>query len=162
MIETGTEICRVCFTGHRPEKLSRSQRDIENDLEKEIRQAIADGLNTFITGMARGVDIWAAQIVLRLRAVGCPIKLVCACPYDGFEKGWKQEWQIQYKTILAEADLVQYICAGYQRSCFQKRNEWMVNHASMVIAVYNGQKSGTKNTIDYAQKHGVPVVFIAG
>lgn len=35
-------------------------------LEKEIRQAIADGFNVFISGMARGVDIWAAESVLRL------------------------------------------------------------------------------------------------
>ncbi len=152
----------VCFTGHRPEKLTRSERAIKNDLEKEIRRAIADGLNVFITGMARGVDIWAAQIVLTLRDEGCPIKLMCACPYDGFEKGWKQEWQAQYRTILAAADFVKYVCDGYSCSCFQVRNEWMVNHAARVIAVFNGKKSGTKNTIDYAAKVGVPVASIEG
>ena len=45
-------------------------------------------------------------------------------------------------------------------ACFQIRNEWMVNHAARVIAVFNGEKSGTKNTIDYAVKVGVPVVRI--
>lgn len=67
MTETEKRKHRICFTGHRPEKLSRCENDIKADLEKEIRQAIADGLNVFITGMARGVDIWAAQIVLNLR-----------------------------------------------------------------------------------------------
>jgi len=33
----------------------------------------------------------------------------------------------------------------------------MVNHASRVIAVYNGEKGGTKNTIDYAIRNGIPV-----
>ncbi|MGM9641005.1 MAG: SLOG family protein [Faecousia sp.] len=66
MTETEKRMHRVCFTGHRPEKLTRSDRAIKKDLEKEIRQAIADGLIVFITGMARGVDIWAAQIVLTL------------------------------------------------------------------------------------------------
>jgi len=83
--------------GNRPEKLTRSDRAIKNDLEKEIRQAVADGLNVFITGMARGVDIWAAQTVLMLRDEGYDVKLMCACPYDGFERGWSQEWQGQYK-----------------------------------------------------------------
>lgn len=162
MTETEKRKHRVCFTGHRPEKLSRCEKDIKADLEKEIRQAISDGLNVFITGMARGVDIWAAQIVLHLRDEGMNVKLMCACPYDGFERGWSKEWQKQYTDILESADFVKYVCPGYSRSCFQIRNEWMVNHATRVIAVFNGQKSGTKNTIDYADKGAVPVVYIRG
>ena len=162
MTENEKRMHRVCFTGHRPEKLTRTEKDIVRDLEKEIRQAIADGLSVFITGMARGVDIWAAQIVLSLRNSGYDIKLICACPYDGFESGWSKDWQKQYKEILATADYVKYVCEGYSRSCFQIRNEWMVNHAARVIAVFNGEKSGTKNTIDYAAKVGVPVVRIEG
>ena len=162
MTENEKRMHRVCFTGHRPEKLTRTEKDIVCDLEKEIRQAIADGLSVFITGMARGVDIWAAQIVLSLRNSGYDIKLICACPYDGFESGWSKDWQQQYKEILAAADYVKYVCEGYSRSCFQIRNEWMVNHAARVIAVFNGEKSGTKNTIDYAAKAGVPVVRIEG
>jgi len=162
LTENEKRMHRVCFTGHRPEKLTRTEKDIVRDLEKEIRQAIADGLSVFITGMARGVDIWAAQIVLSLRNSGYDIKLICACPYDGFESGWSKDWQQQYKEILAAADYVKYVCEGYSRSCFQIRNEWMVNHAARVIAVFNGEKSGTKNTIDYAAKAGVPVVRIEG
>ena len=162
MTENEKRMHRVCFTGHRPEKLTRTEKDIVRDLEKEIRQAIADGLSVFITGMARGVDIWAAQIVLSLRNSGYDIKLVCACPYDGFESGWSNDWKKQCKEILAAADYVKYVCEGYSRSCFQIRNEWMVNHAARVIAVFNGEKSGTKNTIDYAAKAGVPVVRIEG
>lgn len=86
MTEAEKRAHRVCFTGHRPEKLTRFEWLIKRDLEKQIRQAIADGLDVFITGMARGVDIWAAEIVLKLRRKGAPIKLICACPYEGFEE----------------------------------------------------------------------------
>lgn len=162
MTETEKRLHRVCFTGHRPEKLTRSESAVKKVLEKEIRRAVADGLNVFITGMARGVDIWAAQIVLMLRSEGNDVKLICSCPYDGFENGWNQDWQRQYRRILTAADLVKYICPEYRRSCFQARNKWMVNHAVKVIAVFNGEKSGTKNTIDYAVKVGVSVVCIEG
>ena len=162
MPETEKRMHRVCFTGHRPEKLTRHEKSITKDLEKEIRQAVADGLNVFITGMARGVDIWAAQIVLMLRDEGYDVKLMCVCPYEGFELRWSQEWQKAYREILAAADFVKYVCEGYNRTCFQARNEWMVNHSARVIAVFNGEKSGTKNTIDYAMKVGVPVVCIEG
>lgn len=153
---------RVCFTGHRPEKLTRGENAIKRNLSRQIRRAFADGKDVFITGMARGVDIWAAQIVLQLRDEGYPVKLICACPYHGFERGWRAEWQWQYRDILAHADLIKFICPTYSPSCFQIRNEWMVNHSAAVIAVFNDEKSGTRNTIAYAEKVGVPVILIKG
>ena len=162
MTESEKRMHRVCFTGHRPEKLTRDEKSVMKDLEKEIRKAVSDGLNVFITGMARGVDIWAAQIVLKLRDEGCNVRLICACPYEGFERSWSQEWQKAYREILTVADFVKYVCNGYGPACFQIRNEWMVNHSARVIAVYNGENGGTKNTMDYAMKVGVPIVRIEG
>ena len=46
------------LTGHRPEKLTRSEADIQRDLETEIRQAITDGITAFISGMARGIAVY--------------------------------------------------------------------------------------------------------
>ena len=91
---------RVCFTGHRPEKLKQSESVIVKALETAIKEAIADGKNVFISGMARGVDIWAAEIVLRLRKEGANVKLICASPYEGFERGWSAEWQRRYNAFL--------------------------------------------------------------
>ena len=151
---------RCCFTGHRPEKLNVPEALICQKLEKEIRQAIADGFGVFITGMARGVDIWAAEIVLRLRGEGQPIRLICASPYRGFECRWSADWQRRYNDVMAAADLVRFICPGYSRSCFQTRNEWMVDHSARVIAVFNGEPGGTKNTIDYAFCSGIQIVTL--
>ena len=76
---------RVCFTGHRPEKLTRHECQVIRGLEAAIKKAIADGYKVFISGMAPGVDIWAAEIVLQLRDKGADIKLICAIPFEGFE-----------------------------------------------------------------------------
>ena len=148
---------RCCFTGHRPEKLKQSESEIRSALEKEIRTAVADGFVVFISGMARGTDIWASEIVLRLRDEGVPIMLVCASPYEGFERGWKREWQERYRSIAEAADAVRYICPRYSPSCFQQRNEWMVDRSARVIAVYDGEPGGTQNTIGYSRKSGVDV-----
>lgn len=162
MTEAEKRLHRCCFTGHRPEKLRRPENEIRTDLEREIRHAILDGLDVFITGMARGVDIDAAEIVLRLRDEGHPVRLICASPYPGFENSWCETWQIRYQAVITKADLVRYICPQYSRTCFQIRNMWMVDHSARVIAVFNGMPSGTKNTIDYAQQQGLPVVQIRG
>ena len=160
MTEAEKRLHRCCFTGHRPEKLDHSESVVKEALENEILKAISDGLNVFITGMARGLDIWAAEIVLRLRSEGQPIRLICASPYNGFEKNWNSDWQDRYNAILRDADLVRYITPGYSRACFQERNEWMVNHSARVIAAYNGRAGGTRNTINYANKVRVPVSIL--
>lgn len=61
---------RCCFTGHRPEKLKQPESEIRIALGKEIRTAVNEGFTVFISGMARGVDIRAAEIVLQLRDEG--------------------------------------------------------------------------------------------
>ena len=61
---------------------------------------------------------------------------------------------------MDSADLVRFICPGYSRACFQIRNEWMVDHSARVIAVYNGEKGGTRNTMEYAKKHNIEIVLI--
>ena len=151
---------RCCFTGHRPERLGMPESEAIGGLKKEICAAVADGFQTFISGMARGVDLWAAEIVLALRDEGAAVRLICASPYRGFESRWSREWQERYCRVMERADLVRFIFPGYSGDCFQRRNQWMVDHSARVIAVCNGQPSGTQNTIDYARRCSVPVIFI--
>ncbi|MDO4397822.1 MAG: SLOG family protein [Oscillospiraceae bacterium] len=162
MNETEKRLHRVCFTGHRPEKLRRFNSEIKKELEEQIKACFFDEKNVFITGMARGTDILAAQCVLKLQKEFPEIKLICACPYRGFESMRSEEEKRVYYDILSSASLVKYICKSYSPACFQARNEWMVRHSSKVIAVFDGKPGGTKNTIEYAEKIGVPVVFIRG
>lgn len=157
---TSRQCC--CFTGHRPEKLSRPAEEIKADLDKRIRAAVAEGFTVFITGMSRGVDIWAAETVLRLIEAGLPLRLICAVPFQGFGRNWTADWKERYARILAAASAVQYISAGYSPSCFEARNEWMVDHAQLVIAVYGGGRGGTRNTIEYAWRKKAPVYCIPG
>lgn len=53
--------------------------------------------------------------------------------------------------------MVKQINDHYFTGCYQVRNEWMVDRSNLVIAVFNGQKSETKNTIDYAKRKGICV-----
>ena len=148
-----------CFSGHRPEKLSATESEVRTWLEEKIENAVRDGFTTFISGMSRGVDLWAGVVVLNLKTEGLPIRLVCASPFPGFESGWAKRWQTMYHDLLATADIVVYISPSYSRSCFQKRNRWMVDRSSRLIAVYNGISGGTRNTINYARKQGCEVIL---
>lgn len=162
LTEAEKRLHRCCFTGHRPEKLQRSAIDIRCDLESAILKSYHDGLTVFISGMARGVDIEAAEIVLHLKRRGYPIRLICIVPFPGFEINWSETWKNRYENIIVNADIVRFVCPQYCADCFRLRNEWLVNHSARVIAVFNGQSGGTKNTIDYAHKQGIPVIEIMG
>lgn len=76
-----------CFTGHRPHKFPFKYNERHPDciqlkslLKREIKKAIHEGYKTFISGMAIGVDIWAAEAVLELRKLHPRIRLVAAVP----------------------------------------------------------------------------------
>ena len=131
-------------------------------LREQIEKAIEDGFTTFITGMERGIDLWAAEIVLELKKKhkDKELHLICALPHPNFESKWKLSDKMKYHSILKKADLQRTIRPEFSMSAYQKRNIWMVNKSNRVIAAYNGEKGGTRNTIDYACKVGINVVNI--
>ena len=162
MNETELRKHRCCFTGHRPGKLKMPEKQLVKLLEAEIIRAIDSGHTTFITGMAKGVDLIAAEIVLRLQKHDPRLKLICALPHPGFGQHWGGGWTERFQRVLAEADLERTICPAFSYGSYQTRNEWMVRHSDMVIAVFNGELGGTKNTLDFAKRSGVPCVIIDG
>ena len=151
---------RCCFTGHRPNKMNLTESNIKPLLEQAIDDAIANGCVTFITGMAQGTDIWAAEIVIAKKKNNENLHLICALPHPGFENRRSKTEKERFNSIIANADLVKMVNDHYFTGCYQVRNEWMVDRSNLVIAVFNGSKSGTKNTVEYAKRKGVEVINI--
>ena len=160
--ETGRKrrLHRCAFTGHRPEKLEKPESVVKAELRREIIGGVHDGFSVFISGMARGVAIWAAELVLDLQKEFRDIKLICAILYAGFELRWSEEWQARYRTILSHADYVRTLRPCYAASAFRERNMWMVRHSARLIAVYNGTPGGTRNTILYAKEEGIDIKVV--
>jgi hypothetical protein len=100
---------RCCFTGHRPQSLRRSEDDIRVDLENSILAAVREGCRTFISGMACGVDIWAAEIVVRMKDQfpDLNLHLIAAIPYAGFDERWPEDWRERYRALLKNVEMKQ-------------------------------------------------------
>lgn len=156
-----------CFTGHRPQSFpwKYDERDLrcmalKFRLKREILKAIQqESVRHFLTGMALGVDIWAADIVLSLRE-RLPITLECVLPCQDQAARWRQESQEHYQSILRRCDQVTLLQERYTPDCYDKRNRYMVDHSDLVIAVWNGLPSGTGNTVAYAQTQGKKIQMI--
>lgn len=146
---------RICFTGHRPTKIRQSEEEIKRLLKNEILKGIDDGYYVFITGMCFGIDLWAAEIIIRLRSEGMRnLKLACVVPFYGCEKAWAPKWQKLFDDIARNSDFFTYCEMQYREGVFEQRNRWMIDRSARLIAVFNGSKSGTYNTIKYARIKG--------
>jgi uncharacterized phage-like protein YoqJ len=111
--------------------------------------------------MALGVDTVFALAVLELKDKGYNIKLHCAIPCLNHSSKWFEESVVLYKEILDKADVVKFVTEQpYQVWMMQKRNEYMVNRADKVIAVWDGSKGGTGNCVAYAKKQNKDIILI--
>lgn len=160
---------KICaFTGHRPKSFPWGYNETAPDcvmlkkvLEEQITALVDDGVTGFISGMALGTDLWAAQIVLDLRKKNPALKLCCALPCAGQEKKWPPKTQELYLTILRQADNVVYVSRMYHSDCMLNRNRYMVNYSSILLAVYNGEyKTGTGMTVRYAKDKHRKIILI--
>ena len=155
-----------CFTGHRPEHLglaagSAGETDLKNRITGAVLRLIEEhNVRHFISGMALGVDTFAAQSVLRLKEVYPDITLECALPCKGQDRRWKKADRDEYARILAAADKVTLLQEAYTSFCMQLRDAYMVNEADIVLAVWNGGKGGTAYTVNCARKRGRTVIVI--
>lgn len=158
---------RSCtFTGHRPDKLPWRGRErdprcvaLKGQLASALEQVYALGYRHFLCGMALGSDLYFAEAVLELRARRPEVTLEAVIPFAQQPKGWSPENRRRYGELLARCDVETLLQQEYDPGCFQRRNRYMVDHCSRMIAVYNGDPagSGTLSTLTYALRSGVEV-----
>lgn len=154
----------VSFTGHRPDKLGGYNDEISPELNKFIKNwlwAVTDkiiqkfGAVNFISGGAQGVDLWAAEVVIEHKRnyKDKDIRLTMAIPCPEFGERWPSEAKEKLQNIIKQADKTVYVSSSYCGPItLHTRNEWMVNHSSIVIAVWDGSSGGTRNCFMYAKQ----------
>lgn len=158
-----------CFTGHRPQSLPWGENEGDTRciaLKAKMRHTVEElitrrGFRHFISGMAMGVDTYAAELVLLLRRRYPNITLECAIPFNGQANRWYVDAQRRYYDLLDQADRVTVVAPRYYPGCFQRRNRYMVDQSRCVLAVWNGQQGGTGNTVRYARRRdGVELLLL--
>ncbi len=148
----GGAVC--CFTGPRPNNYPWGSSSVQEAivaawLEEEILAAIGRGYRHFISGMAAGVDLLAADIVVRLRR-RLPITLEGAVPFPDQPVRWRARTRAAYARLLASCDHVRIFSDRYSAEAYAARDRYMVDRSSLVIAVEGRTEGGTARTLRYA------------
>ena len=158
----------ACFTGHRPQTLtylwdeqSKESVKLKDDIKRAIVELIEKyGVVHFISGMAIGVDMISAEIVLELKENHPEITLECAIPCETQANKWTEKYRNRYFSIIEMSDKETLLQTHYTNDCMMKRNKYMVDKSDYVIAVWNGDASGTGNTVKYAKDKNKTIIQI--
>ena len=158
---------RCAFTGYRPQKMPFGFNESDPrcvDFKRRVKdtiQALYDmGYRHFISGGALGMDMFAAEAVLELRAQHPDMILEMVSPFDDQATKWSPELRARHDRLFAQADITTATGHAYTRSAMFRRNHYLVDNADLLLAAFDGQPGGTAMTCELARRYDVPVMKI--
>lgn len=135
----------VAFSGHRANRIAKFTTDrqrffinVAHNTWAAIEEfCIKKGYHTFLSGMADGFDIIAAEEVLRLKKEYPYIRLKCVIPFKGQADRYTEAYKQRYNNILAQADEVVTLSENYFEGCFLCRNDYLLNNSAFLMVYYD-------------------------
>lgn len=161
------------ITGHRPTRFKWKYNENNTGckrLKKRLREQFIllyeQGVRNFYVGGALGTDLWAGDILLDLKDQPeySEINFYIALPFEGHNRDWNPKSKSKLAAQLSR-------CAGSvivgtpnnPAVSYKRRNYYMVDHADVLLAVYDNDRSirsGTGMTVNYARKKDLPIILI--
>ena len=156
-----------CFTGHRPNKLPWGENEnapeclaLKASIARKVEEAYLRGYRHFICGMAQGADFYFCEAVQALRDTYPGVTVEAAIPCESQANRWSRADRERYERLVGFCDFETMVQHHYDRGCMLRRNRYMVDRSSLLIAAFDGSKGGTLYTITYAMKRGIEVEII--
>ena len=149
------KIKTCAFTGHR----ILGEDYNKTELERIIKGLIEGGFTTFLVGMALGFDTECFKLLEKYRE-SYPIKIIACIPCRTQAYKFSVLQKAEYEKMLLSADEKVYVSEEYTKTCMFKRNMFMVDSASVLVAYLNSDRGGTFQTVNYAKRKNVQIIFI--
>jgi uncharacterized phage-like protein YoqJ len=153
----------LAVTGHRPPRLGGYR--LPNAVFEAVMRSLDEQLlrlqpTAVYTGMALGVDQWAADL-----CAFNDIPYDAILPFEGYEAKWPSESQRVYNQLLEQARNRRFLAPRPPEGAnvdglIRMRNRYLVREADALLAVYNRDpRTGTGKTVDFALSMHKPVYF---
>ena len=157
-----------CFTGHRPTKLPWGYREddprclrLKRRIMDALEAAYEEGYRHFLCGMAQGCDLYFCECAIELRRRHSDVTIEAAIPCPTQADSWPAAQRQRYRALLEACDFETMVSSVYSPSCMQRRDRYMVDHASLLIAAFDGSSGGTRYTVEYAMRRGLDILDLA-
>lgn len=152
--------CSAAFTGHRSFPHGGTA-NVKAALTELIKNWHGEGITNYMCGMALGFDLMAAECVLQAKADFNDITLTAVIPFRDQCGMWNWNDRQRYHAILQQADFRILLSEKYYKDCLLVRNDFMLKHASRVVACYDGRRrGGTFYTRNRAGAMNIPVIIV--
>lgn len=166
------ELHSCAVIGHRPTRFKWKYNENNNGckrLKKRMRDQFIllyeKGVRRFYVGGGLGVDMWAGEIILRLkeRPEYSDIELIVAIPFPGHDERWDARSKKRLDFLIRHSSMHIIVNKTADKKSFFQRNCYMVDHADYLLAVYDNDSnipSNTRLVVNYARNKGTYMIFI--
>lgn len=177
LMENKSEI-HVALTGHRPPKLggyditTKEYNSLQKDLELLIEEYLEDHDSLWgHSGLALGADTVWSKAILNMKAkypervfFHAEIPMMTQSS-KWFKKEDKEFWQEQLDqcdkySLYSNVAPNEHMDKRMAVEALNKRNIGMIDHADVVVAIWDGSNSGTKHAVTHAKRTDKEVIQI--
>lgn len=162
------------ITGHRPSRFKWKYNENDNGctrlkqrLKEQLAALYSQGIWRFCIGGALGVDLWTGELLLELKEQPeySEIEVVLVLPFKSYDRDWDPK--SKHRLSVLRQNSAEVIVVGTSENSptdnYRLRNQYMVDHAGCLLAVYNNDRqlrSGTMQIVNYARRKGLPITLI--
>lgn len=148
----------ISFSGHRTERMTRNSPNAKNlliniglDAYNAITELCKRDYHTFLSGMANGFDLIAAEEVLNAKKTFPYIQLKAVISFKGQADRYSEADKQRYNAVLAQADEVILLQDEYSDRCFLRRNSYLLENSAYLVVFYDcNPTGGTAYTLRHA------------
>ena len=166
------KICAV--TGHQGSRFRFKYKDSNNGckrlkrrMQEQFMALYGEGVRQFWIGGGLGVDIWAGEILLRLKEQPAysEIDLKIALPFEGYDAKWDDRSKLRMRFLTKHSSETIIVCADNcpPPVCYRKRDRYLIDRADCLVAVYDNDRTihnGVGSTVLLAEQKKMPIILI--
>ena len=165
------ESCAVA--GPKPTRFKFGYKE-DNSLCRKIKRAMLRqfrrlyrkrGVRRFYIGGAIGVNLWAGELLLKLKEEPGyeDLELVVVLPFPGHDAKWDVRSRKRLEYLVRHS--VEHLTTGTEdcRESYISQNRYLVDHAQYLVAVseeHREQETGSFQVTAYAREKGLEIIYI--
>lgn len=165
------ESCAIA--GPKPTRFKFGYKE-DNSLCRKIKKAMLRqfrrlyrkrGVRRFYIGGAIGVNLWAGELLLKLKEEPGyeDLELAVILPFPGHDAKWDVRSRKRLEYLVRHS--VEHLTAGTEdcRESYISQNRYLVDHAQCLVAVgeeHREQETESFQVTAYAREKGLEIIYI--